>query len=145
MAKQRKFINSTQPQKKGKIKEVSSSSSSDWFYSDKSNPAFSLKYIQKKYSIENMPDDEKISLINRLSILSKMSWGDIKTAPRHGLGQEQIKRDSFNVAIPDFATPDVKFLSLRYNGKKPFVGFRDGKIFYILWVDYNFSVYNHGG
>lgn len=131
--------------KKGKLlKEPSTTGSFDWFYSNKLYPAFSFKHSQKNYSVLDIDKDDSTALIKRLNKLSQMQWCDIQSADRHGLGQEKIKKESFNVPIPNIVTPDVNLLALRYNGKKPFVGYRYGKIFYILWIDYNFSVYDHG-
>jgi hypothetical protein len=68
---------------------------------------------------------------------------DIKFAPRHGLGTEKIARSSIKAPIPDRVTDDAEFLALRYNGKHPMIGFRDGRIFYVIILDHNFSAYRH--
>ena len=41
-------------------------------------------------------------------------------------------------------TEDVEsFAALHYSGKKRFIGYRIGQVFYILWVDHTFEVYQH--
>ncbi len=76
-------------------------------------------------------------------MLSKMTWSEIQNAPRHGLGTEKLPRSALKAAIPQSVTEDVTFLALRYNGKAPMVGYRDGRTFYLLYLDHNFSLYKH--
>jgi hypothetical protein len=74
-----------------------------------------------------------------------MPWKQIRQAPSKGLGAEKIDRGSIKRPIPRTVTDDVGFFySLHYVGKKRFVGYRTGQIFHILWVDHDFSVYDHG-
>lgn len=78
-------------------------------------------------------------------MLSRMPWSEIRQAPSKGLGAEQIPRDRIRLSIPGSVTEDVTFFySLHYSGKKRFIGYRIDRIFYILWIDYKFSVYDHG-
>jgi hypothetical protein len=79
-----------------------------------------------------------------LERLSGLVWHQIQSAPRHGLGSEKIPRNAIKVGIPLFLTEDVDLLAIRFSGKKPMVGYRDGTIFNILWFDWNFSLYDHG-
>ena len=89
-------------------------------------------------------ESELAALMQQLGRLSLLSWQDVQLAPRHGLGSEKIARTSINAPIPPAATEDVKFfLSLRFQSKKPFVGFRNGYVFHVLWIDNRFRVYGH--
>ncbi|MEK8017899.1 MAG: hypothetical protein VSS75_013585 [Candidatus Parabeggiatoa sp.] len=38
---------------------------------------------------------------------------------------------------------DANFLAFQFYGMAPMIGYRDGSIFYILWLDIHFSVYSH--
>lgn len=111
---------------------------------DKLRPVFSLRHIQQDYCISRCDQDDKVAFADQIVLLSKLTWGQIKFAPKHGLGSEKIARSSFNVPIPDSVKEDVTFLAMRYNGKKAMVGFRDRAVFHILWFDRDFTVYDHG-
>lgn len=77
-------------------------------------------------------------------MLSRMPWRQIRQAPREGLGAEKIARHSIRRGIPRSVTDDVEwFHSLHYVGNKRFIGQKIGRIFYILWVDHDYSCYNH--
>jgi len=72
-----------------------------------------------------------------------MSWAQINQAPRHGLGYEKISHTSIKAAIPPHITEDVNFLAFRFSGKAPMVGYRKQEVFYIVWLDRNFTLYDH--
>jgi len=108
-------------------------------------PVFCLRHLHPNYSLDVCQTEDRERLIERLYQLSKMSWQDIQLTNKHGFGSEKIKRESINPAIPQQISEDVTFfLALRYNGKKPIVGYRNGPIFHLVYIDYNFTVYNHG-
>jgi len=68
----------------------------------------------------------------------------ITNSPRHGLGYEKIARTSIRAPIPTDITDDVTFIAFRFYGKAPMVGYREGYIFHILWIDRDFTLYSHG-
>ncbi len=111
--------------------------------SEKLCPIFSFEYMQKGYSIDDCEKTEKVALVNQLYKLSKMSWESIAQAQRHGLGWEKIERNSFNKPIPSLITPDVRLIAFRFFGEAPMVGFRRDRIFHIVWLDRNFTLYKH--
>ncbi|BAZ81969.1 hypothetical protein PN497_16920 [Sphaerospermopsis kisseleviana CS-549] len=76
--------------------------------------------------------------------LSKLTWSQIHSQGRHQLGYEKISRDAIKAPIPKFITEDVNFIAFRFSGIKAMVGYRDGAIFYVIWLDRNFTLYNHG-
>ena len=73
-----------------------------------------------------------------------MTWAQIKTADRMGLGFETIARSSITAGIPRHITDDVRLLAFRFFGNAPMVGYRDGRVFFVLWLDRSFTLYNHG-
>ena len=107
-------------------------------------PVFCLRNLQAGYDVDDMQADDQCALIKRLRHLSKMEWAQVMNAPRHGAGGETIAKNSLSVAFPRGITDDVTLWALRFNGKKPMVGWRNGDVFHLLWLDHNFSVYNHG-
>lgn len=106
-------------------------------------PVFSFEHIQSPYSHKECQAQELADLVNKLCQLSKMSWRQIKQAHRHGCGCEQIQQNSIKVGIPKFITPDTTLLAFRFCGLAPMIGFRSKRIFYIVWLDRDFTLYKH--
>ena len=110
-------------------------------------PAFSFEKMQDTSgnSFNCCEDDDRLYLAKRMFMLSRMPWKQIRAGRREGLGSEEIPRSHIKHGIPASVTEDVEtFHSLHYVAHKRFVGYRVGQIFYILWVDHNFGVYDHG-
>jgi hypothetical protein len=116
----------------------------DKFPDDKFNyPVFCLKHIQTNYSLNDCTKDEKASFVDQLYNLSQLSWQTIQLSPKHGLGTEKIEQGSIKAKLPNIVTPDVKLYALRFDGKKPMVGFKSHFVFHVLYLDRSFSLYNH--
>ena len=113
---------------------------------DERTPLFSLERLQTgSYCLQSLDKDGKSAFADAIFRRRSCSWKEIKQMPKHGLGFEKIARKSIRAPIPAFITPEVdSFLAFRFHGKKPMVGYRQGDIFYILWFDVDFSLYNHG-
>jgi hypothetical protein len=46
--------------------------------------------------------------------------------------------------IPNQVPEDVsKFIAIRFDGKRPMVGVRIKNIFYVIWLDRDFTLYAH--
>lgn len=110
---------------------------------DNSPPVFSLRYLQRDFCVDCCEKNEKAAFADKLFKLSQLSWADIRKADRHGLGTEKISRNSIKAAIPTHITPDVDFLAFRFCAKAPMVGYKLGSVFYILWLDRAFKLYDH--
>ena len=107
-------------------------------------PIFCFRNLHPDYSVETCELDDREKLIIKLTKLSQITWLDIQLSPKHGMGSEKINRTAIKPSIPLQITNDVdSFLALRYNGKKAMIGYRSGPIFHLVYIDYNFSVYNH--
>jgi hypothetical protein len=87
---------------------------------------------------------EKAAFADTLAKLSRLTWGEILRSSRQGLGHEKINRSAIKAAIPQHVTDDVNFIAFRFHGRKPMVGYRDMEIFYIIWLDRDFTLYDHG-
>jgi hypothetical protein len=114
---------------------------------DDAPPAFSFEKMQDQSgnSFNCCEDEDRLYLIKRIFMLSRMPWKEIRQAGSQGLGAESIQRFRIKRPIPSSVTEDVEsFYSLHYVGKKRFLGYRVGQVFHILWVDHNYEVYNHG-
>jgi len=106
-------------------------------------PIFSLRYLKGEYCITKCEEDDQAAFSLKLYRLSKLTWSQIQSQDRHKLGYEKISRDAIKAPIPNFITEDVNFIAFRFSGMKPMVGYRDGTIFYVIWLDRNFTLYDH--
>jgi len=104
-------------------------------------PVFSLSHMDKDYCITKCEPDEKIAFVHQIHLLSQQRWIDLKLAPKQGIGYEKIT--ALNISRPQNIQEDAKFIAFRFHGKKAMVGYRDLRIFHIVWIDRDFSVYKH--
>ncbi|MCB2218429.1 MAG: hypothetical protein KQH59_20405 [Desulfobulbaceae bacterium] len=117
--------------------------SSDQIPPEKLPPIFSLRDLEKNYCVLKCELQDKAAFADTLRKISALTWAELKSNPRHSLGYEKISRSSLKVAVPGKISADVSFIAFRFSGKKAMVGYRDKEVFHILWLDRNFSVYNH--
>lgn len=113
---------------------------------DLSHPVFCFKYLHKDYSLDKCTAEEKRALIEQLVLLSQFEWKALQLSGRHGLGSEKIEINSLNngIRIPYDLTQEVKhLLAFRFDGKKVIVGHRERFVFHVLFIDRNFTLYNH--
>lgn len=136
----RKKIKRTRPANRGRIKAPPVKSIS----SDAVNPIFSLRHLDKNFSLTKCTKEEKAAFADTLYKLSQLSWQELRQAPRHGLSYERISINAIRGAIPSHIAKEVGFIAFRFYGKAPIVGYRDGEIFHIVWVDREFKLYAHG-
>ena len=97
-----------------------------------------------QYGLETCKLREKADFADALHKRSQLTWNEIQNAPRHGLGSEKMPRSRIQASIPSHVTPDVTFLAFRFSGRKAMVGYRQGHIFYVMWLDRDFTLYDHG-
>ncbi|MEQ1963508.1 hypothetical protein ABLB69_10095 [Xenorhabdus khoisanae] len=107
-------------------------------------PEFSLRYLQDNYCVSSCERDDKAALSDKLFRLSKLTWGQIKQQHRHALGFDKIHRTAIKPSIPAHITEDVNLIAFRFSGMKPMVGYRRDSTFFIVWLDRNYTLYNHG-
>jgi hypothetical protein len=108
-------------------------------------PIFAFDRMQEGtgFSITCCDDSNRSAALERIFKLSQMTWSQIHNAPRHGFGTEKISWHAIKAPIPKTVTEDVTLLALRFNGKAPMVGFRDGRTFHVLYFDHSFKLYDH--
>ncbi|MBA5724625.1 hypothetical protein [Candidatus Liberibacter sp.] len=109
-------------------------------------PAFSFEKMVHGHShcVSKCPTEHLANLLLTLFNLSQLSWQDIVNSHRHELGTEKIERESIHDKQGISKCPEgATILSIRYYNHYPFIGYRDGRIFYILCIDYDFKVYDH--
>ena len=111
---------------------------------DNEHTIFSFEHMVHSHSVETCEREEMASLSLKLYKLSQLTWQEIKQNGRHALGLEKINQSAIKSGIPSVITPDVNLLAFRFSGKAPMVGFRKRRVFFIVWLDRNCTLYNHG-
>lgn len=106
-------------------------------------PKFSLEHLTDADCLSKCNRAEKAQFADRLRELSQLTWQQIGQAPRHGQGYETLARTAIRAGIPSCITDDLKLLAFRCIGKAPMVGFKVHDTFYVVWIDRDFSLYEH--
>jgi hypothetical protein len=112
--------------------------------SDRKPPVFSFEFLQAGWCIQDCQQEERSKMLDKLRRLSRLSWQDIRQQHRHLLGTETIARGSIRAAIPAFLTDDVRLLAFRAFDRVAMVGYRNERIFHVIWIDRDFTLYDHG-
>lgn len=89
-----------------------------------------------------MMREESKALLKRLDMLRQMSWREIEMTRHDGAGCEPIPRGRINPAIPGALTEDLTILAFRCSQTMRLVGWRNGRILHIVWIDPNHKVYD---
>lgn len=108
------------------------------------SPVFCLHYLDNDYGLSQCEKVFKVSLIHKLHELSQLTWNQITNTHRHGLGLEKIPYEQIKGRMPTHITDDQEFIAIRFHQLKPVVGYRIERIFHIVWLDYNMTLYDHG-
>ncbi|PTY38079.1 hypothetical protein BGP77_16640 [Saccharospirillum sp. MSK14-1] len=113
---------------------------------DKRPPKFSLEKLQDgKFCFSSLSNECKRQFSEAMFVRRTMTWSEMRSAGRHGLGYEKISKSAIRAPIPPFITEEVsQLIAFRYNGKRAMVGYRIQDIFYVLWFDSKFKLYDHG-
>jgi hypothetical protein len=130
--------------KQEKGKKFSPSSENQKISPEQQKPIFSLYYLQKSHCLSDCDREQKSAFADTLHKLSQLTWNQIISSPRHGAGCERIAQDAIRVPIPSHLQSDVNLLAFRFCAKAPMVGYREGNIFHVVWLDRAFTLYDHG-
>lgn len=87
-----------------------------------------------------------IDYIQHLRQFSNLTWNDVRTTQRHGYGTETIAVSCLKQGVRQLVpTGLAKLLVLRATGNNhAFLGYRDGNIFQVLFIEYQFGdIYKH--
>ena len=106
-------------------------------------PDFCFHYTVNGFTVADCDNDAKIALIDAIWERSRLTWAQITTAWRAGMGTEQIPRYRLQESVPPGITDDVTFLALRFGSPRRLIGFRRHSVFHIVWVDPRGLVYPH--
>lgn len=108
-------------------------------------PVFSFFHMRNgNFHIDTCNEEQKASLALKLSKIGQLSWQELKTSQRHGLGYEAITRSSIVGDSTSNLSEDIKLIAFRFWKKAPMVGYRcSSGAFHIVWLDKDFSLYKH--
>lgn len=102
----------------------------------------SLSYIEARNDSTFFVD-----FIERLKKLSGLDWNTVWTTQRHGLGTEMIPKSILKQSARNLIPEDMdKLIVFRATGDNhAFLGFREGNVFQVLFIEYKFGdIYQHG-
>lgn len=109
------------------------------------HPVFCFRYLHKDYCLQQCDADDKRFLMERLVALSSLTWQEISQAQRHGFGYEKMPISKLAGKPHRFITEDVEHLLVfRYHANKPFLGHRNRFIFHLIFIERDFTLYDHG-
>ena len=106
-------------------------------------PIFGLDHMDNRWCIKACDQQDRAALASKLQELSELTWRQIRCAPRHGCGSEKLSWDTIRPAKSEKIPKDATFLAFRFHGLKAMVGYRTGRILQIIWIDRDFTLYDH--
>ena len=75
---------------------------------------------------------------------SKLTWRDLLVADHEKIGAEPLPQSRVTSTAIANLTPDEKLLVFRFASRTGrIVGYREGRIYHVLWVDPSLSLYPH--
>lgn len=86
-------------------------------------------------------------LSDRLRIISTLTWQQLKNEPHDKYGYEALSKEIFNASFPEFAANDDVIIVFRFGGGRHggrIAGVRRDNVFHVLFIDRDFTLYNHG-
>lgn len=112
---------------------------------DNDNVAISFQHLQNGYDLENrkLSKDNKIQLLKKLAHITKSTWNELVLQGKKS-GFEKLKKNVIS-NLPSIITDDISNLYvLRFASQEcRVVGFRQGVIYYILYIDPELDLYKH--
>lgn len=107
---------------------------------DSEHPFICLAHLARGYCVFDCETQEQAAFAKALRDISRRTWKELKQAPRKGVGFETI----YNVKkeLPESAKKK-RIISFRISSVFRMVGYRDQRVFHVLWVDPKGEVYEH--
>ena len=107
-------------------------------------PLLSMRFLQKDWGFSPLDDSMRLAFLEKWHKRSSFTWKELAQHQGHGLGSEFIPSSQIKPAIPRQFQDVEKFRVFRHQGNLPFVGWRDGAIFYLIWIEKEYNdLYNH--
>lgn len=113
--------------------------------------SFNLSLLDSRFDFthKNFSPVHYEKFCEALRNLSSKTWDEIFSSPRGGvMGNEYLPITKFRQTptVPNRFKNKTKILILRYHGNRPLAGFRDGSVFFLVWIESEFNdLYIHDG
>lgn len=106
-------------------------------------PIFSFHYMKYRGAkcLSKCDSNSKGYFSEKLLEISQLTWAEITSAPRQGMGSELIPSGQFKVSLPPICTPEVSLLVFRFSSKGRIAGIRKGDIYYRVVVRQSHDLY----
>ena len=111
---------------------------------------FDFRYMSEDATYNKAKTAHWMKLFIDLKQISSKSWTDAMQTPRQARqGYEKITQDVLKKPLPSPHIPhDAKLDVIRVAGSNDarLIGYKpqNSNVFYVLWLDFDFSVYHHG-
>ena len=107
------------------------------------HPVFCLQHLQNNYNIDACDNNQRTALLKKLHNLCQSTWKQIFNNHRQALGFEKLEWNAIKAPIPNYVTEDAEFICFRFHGDGRMVGYKEDRIFHILWLDGSCRLYDH--
>lgn len=108
-------------------------------------PVLSTRFLQDGWGFDELTDPMRLSFLQKWHKRSAISWKELASHPRHGLGSEYIPSRQIKPRVPRQFQEVDKFRVFRHHDNLPFAGWKDRGIFYVLWIESRYNdLYDHG-
>lgn len=103
-----------------------------------------IHFSEKDYGLRDCTIKDLVSLIRKLKVLGTKTWTEISRSGKHELGCEILKTCELRKPLPSSVPANIdKVMCFRYKEKAPMIGFREGSVFHIVFLDRDFTLYQH--
>lgn len=105
------------------------------------HPLFCFKYLRKSYDLDSCEKDDKCLVLEALIRAANQRWVELECRPHDKGGLEKIPSAQLKDGCPkEFIELDrVHVLRFRRGGR--IVGYRQGQVFHVVWVDSGHALY----
>lgn len=107
--------------------------------------SFSFDMLHEVSYTECKRTDFFIHLLQRMKKLSLLDWNSINHSQRHSFGYEKIPIKAIRKNILLTKDMDYLFVFRATGDNHVFLGFREGNVFKVVFIEAEFGdIYNHG-
>ena len=108
------------------------------------HPLLCLRHCRSGWGVEELRPEQCQQFLIKWNKRAKLTWDELVQHDRHGLGSEFIPAAKIKPSPPPDSIKRDRYLVLRHDGNLPFVGFRTGDVFHVLWIEKKYNeLYDH--
>lgn len=109
-------------------------------------PIFFFDKTHKDYHIDHLSYDEIKELLHRIYLFGTQTWEQIRQTGKHQLtGSEKLPSSALRIQL-DEDVLEHDLIVLRFgSANKAMVGYYTNGTYYVIGLDHNFTLYDHGG